>query len=170
MTVKSCDDIYKFLPQPVGKRILQLTTEPIAWWYGQLVGYIMRPTAELSQHLTDIKTSIGFKNPIVSVHIERNSPDSTSFSLKEYMTYAKDFYTKIELTKGPLKIKRVFLVADDDIVTSLKKMYHDFSFITSEKKYSLSPLRDLVTDIFLLAQSDFMVCTFGSEVRIIHAK
>ena len=43
--------------------------DPDAWWVGQMVGYLMRPSQKIQQFLKDAEKTIDFSTPVVGIHV-----------------------------------------------------------------------------------------------------
>ena len=95
--------------------------------------------------------------------------------LKEYMDHVVDYYRQLERVQGPIMIKRVYIASDDSTV--FKEAVHEypqFKFLFDDgvsklagdyrHRYSESSLQGLIQDIFHLSETDFIVCTFSSQV------
>lgn len=53
------------LPPVLAEHLVLLHGDPYAWWFGQLMAYIMRPSKELLDLVGDAKRSLKFRSPIV---------------------------------------------------------------------------------------------------------
>ena len=43
--------------------------DPDAWWVGQMVGYLMRPSQKIQQFLKEAEKTIDFSTPVVGIHV-----------------------------------------------------------------------------------------------------
>ncbi|XP_022252089.1 alpha-(1,6)-fucosyltransferase-like [Limulus polyphemus] len=88
---------------------------------------------------------------------------------EEYMLHVDDFYRRLGLVKN-VNVRRVFVATDDPkVLIECKKKYPNYVFVfnSDEKtRYSNSSLVGVVTDVFLLAHSNFLGCTLSSGVRV----
>ncbi|EEC04309.1 hypothetical protein IscW_ISCW024155, partial [Ixodes scapularis] len=87
---------------------------PFAWWYGQLMSYILRLQTTALKKISDFKTSSGYKHPIVGVHIRRTDKhtEAAFHDVQEYMVQVEDYYAELSLTRRVEK-KRVFVATDE---------------------------------------------------------
>ncbi|UXI15991.1 PAB-dependent polyA-specific ribonuclease subunit PAN3 [Sarcoptes scabiei] len=178
-----------FLPLAIPDKIsLELTTlhgAPFVWFIGQILRYLMRPSEEINDYIRVQKNKLNFRKPIVGVHVRRTDKINTeaSFhSLSEYMNHVEHYYDRLDVfrqRKNPLlpPSERLVYLATDD-VTLWKKEIDPFEkkgykFIgdseisgtaSMNRRYSYDSLKNIILDIWLLSESDFLVCTFSSQV------
>lgn len=53
------------LPEDLAPRLNILHGDPVVWWIGQFLKYMLRPQPITSQMLDDYAKKVGFKKPIV---------------------------------------------------------------------------------------------------------
>lgn len=148
--------------------------EPYAWWYGQCMAYILRLQNSTRRKIDEFKEKHDFKSPVVGIHIRRSDKRSEAayHNKEQYMSYAEDFYMKLSLTAAVPK-KRVFVATDcPEAIAQLKERFTDYTFITDKRSATVAErkkarskktaLFDIVRDIYLLAESDVIVCAFSS--------
>ena len=166
------------IPSDLSDRIQRLHGDPIVWWVSQFLKYLLRPQAELTKMLQDSETRIKFEHPIVGIHVRRTDKVGTEaafHSIDEYMKHVVEYYQEREVKQGhPDPVKRVFVASDDvKVLAECVKKYPDFEFLgdTSIAKsaavpsrYTSSSLKGVITDIHLLSLTDYLVCTFSSQV------
>ncbi|CDW52701.1 alpha (1,6) fucosyltransferase [Trichuris trichiura] len=149
-------------------RLLRLHSYPPAWWTGELVSYLMRYNSEMSDKLEQMATLYNFSYPIVGIHVRRTDKVGTEarfHGLEEYM---------VEVEKCPGQKRKVYIATDDPSVFSeARRTYPNYTFIGSSDvartadlkwRYSDTSLQGIVTDIHFLSLSNFLVCTFSSQV------
>ncbi|XP_064621833.1 alpha-(1,6)-fucosyltransferase-like isoform X2 [Lineus longissimus] len=164
------------VPEDIAPRLTRLHGNPIVWWIGQVCRFLMRPQPRLQKDLDSIREKLGFKNPIVGVHVRRTDKVGTEAAfhkVEEYMLHVEEFYRKYELTK-PVDKRRVYLASDDpSVLPDAKQKYPNYEFIGDieisktaglSSRYSDASLHGIIVDIYLLSLSDFLVCTFSSQV------
>lgn len=182
------------IPADLAPRLMRLHGNPIVWWVGQFLKYLLRPQPETQAMLDTGMQKLGFKRPIVGVHIRRTDKVGTEASLhtvEEYMKWVEEYYRELELVQMVEK-RRVFLASDDPKVKKFN--YHKkLAFITHHlqvidearvkyphyeivgdpnvarmaalsTRYTDSSLYGIILDIHLLSLSDYLVCTFSSQV------
>ncbi|RWS22711.1 hypothetical protein B4U80_00085 [Leptotrombidium deliense] len=172
------------IPEQLSQKLQTLHGAPIAWFIGQIVRFIMRPSPELEDYLNKAKARLKFKTPIVGVHVRRTDKVGTEASyhtLAEYMQFVEDYYNKLELfneRNGVVKKveRNVYLATDEpSIWNSEVKQYEKqgYNFIgdsniaktaSLSNRYSFDSLKNIILDIWLLSESDHLVCTFSSQV------
>lgn len=65
------------IPADLAPRLMKLHGDPIAWWIGQLLKFIMKPQPETKEMLENGRQKLGFKKPIVGLHIRRTDKVGT---------------------------------------------------------------------------------------------
>lgn len=53
------------IPKDLAPKIIRIHGDPIVWWIGQFLKYLLRPQLNTSKMLDEYKEKLGFKNPIV---------------------------------------------------------------------------------------------------------
>ncbi|ETN58391.1 alpha-(1,6)-fucosyltransferase [Anopheles darlingi] len=164
------------IPADLAPRLMKLHGDPIVWWIGQFLKYLLKPTGETQQMLENGKERLGFKKPIVGVHVRRTDKVGTEaafHSIEEYMTAVDDYYDQLEL-KTKVEKRRVFVASDDPkVIDETKSKYPHYEVIGDPNvakmaavstRYTDSSLNGIILDIHLLSLSDHLVCTFSSQV------
>jgi glycoprotein 6-alpha-L-fucosyltransferase len=165
------------LPKEFGSDIIKLVDSPNSWFDSQFSGYILRPQPRLSNYLNDFKRKINYRHPIVGVQVRRTdklSGEAVFHRNSDYMIHVKDFYDKLELTEK-VEQRLVYIASDDpSVLPQLIAEYPEYKFIgdidgskSAEKQetiYTNSSLWGALTDIYLLSETDYIVCTFSSAV------
>ncbi|XP_049525168.1 alpha-(1,6)-fucosyltransferase [Dermacentor silvarum] len=166
------------LPRDVADPLVELHGDPYAWWFGQLMAYIMRPSKRLLELISQAKRKLQFQSPIVGLHVRRTDKESeASFhESEEYMEHAEAFFA----AAGPHVPRRVFVATDEpDVFHELRHRFANYSFVGDEAasaaareprtRYSLRSLLPLARDVLLLSECDLVVCTLSSGVcRVVY--
>ncbi|XP_038075325.1 alpha-(1,6)-fucosyltransferase-like [Patiria miniata] len=164
------------IPEDLSERLMRLHGHPTVWWMGQVLKYILRPQPRLAKDLEMAGQRLGFKHPIVGVHVRRTDKVGTEASfhgIQEYMVHVEEYYLTLERTQ-PITERRVYLATDDaTLLAEAKKVYPQYIFISDNaisqsaglaSRYTENALLGVITDIHFLALSDYLVCTFSSQV------
>uniref|UniRef100_A0A182YJU6 Alpha-(1,6)-fucosyltransferase n=1 Tax=Anopheles stephensi TaxID=30069 RepID=A0A182YJU6_ANOST len=164
------------IPADLAPRLMKLHGDPIVWWIGQFLKYLLKPTGETQQMLENGIERLGFKKPIVGVHVRRTDKVGTEAAfhgIEEYMTAVDDYYDQLELREKVDK-RRVFVASDDPkVIEETKTKYPQYEVIGDPNvakmaavstRYTDSSLNGIILDIHLLSLSDYLVCTFSSQV------
>ncbi|XP_065201965.1 alpha-(1,6)-fucosyltransferase [Planococcus citri] len=164
------------IPEDLSARIIRIHGDPIVWWVGQFLKYLLRPQSNIKRMLSEYEEKLGFKKPIVGVHIRRTDKVGTEaafHALDEYMTEVEEYYRSLQMTQS-VSVKRVYIATDDPKVFEEAKLkYTDYEIIGDAKisksaavnnRYSENSLSGIITDIHLLSLTDYLVCTFSSQV------
>ena len=53
------------VPDDIADRLIRFHGNPAAWWIGQIIQYLTRPQPYLKKAFSDVKSSLGFRHPIV---------------------------------------------------------------------------------------------------------
>lgn len=162
------------LPSTIVEPLVGNHGNPYAWWYGQIVNYAFRLQDSTRQKIEELKAAKGYAHPIVGVHIRQTdkSREAAYHSVEEYMSHVEEYYAKLSLT-APVKEKRVFVATDEPkVVNEIRKKFPDYLVVhnnaSSSQAHNLgarkksSSLFGMISDIHLLAESDFLVCTMSS--------
>ncbi|XP_029825259.2 alpha-(1,6)-fucosyltransferase [Ixodes scapularis] len=162
------------LPSTIVEPLVGNHGSPYAWWYGQIVSYAFRLQDSTLRKIEELKAAQGYAHPIVGVHIRQTdkSREAAYHSVEEYMSHVEEFYAGLSLT-APVEKKRVFVATDEPkVVDQIRKKFPDYLVIhnnlSSSQAHDLgvrsksSSLFGVISDIHLLAESDFLVCTMSS--------
>lgn len=164
------------IPEDLAPRLKRLHGDPITWWVGQFLKYLLRMQPDTQNMLDAGRQKLGFKKPIVGVHVRRTDKVGTEASLhsiEEYMTWVDDYFNKLEMSQSVDK-RRVFLASDDPkVIDEARKKYPNYEIIGDpdvarmaavSTRYTDSSLNGIIMDIHLLSMCDHLVCTFSSQV------
>merc|ERR1711997_1383799 len=76
--------------------------------------------------------------------------------------------------EGKLSKKQVYVASDDPkVLAECRKKFPDYEFLGDQSvsktaavstRYSSNSLKGIITDIHMLSRTDFLVCTFSSQV------
>ncbi|XP_054159027.1 alpha-(1,6)-fucosyltransferase-like [Oppia nitens] len=172
------------IPEELTQSLVQLHGAPIVWFIGQIVSFLMRPSQEMSDYIKKQKERFNFRGPIVGVHVRRTDKIGTEAAfhpLAEYMKFVADYYDRLDLfyerNQTNTKVERlVYLATDDSSLWSKEiKPFEDMGYIfigdsqisqtaSLGRRYSIDSLRNIILDIWLLSETEFLVCTFSSQV------
>lgn len=159
------------IPANIASRLIRLHGNPLAWWVGQIAQYVFRFTPEMINLVILHSNSIQYQKPIIGIHVRRTDKifEAGYQKLSEYMEAADDYVENIETNQvvGEKHAKRIYLASDDLSIKKVKS-YKNFRILSSceqiPPRYSIKDLKGIARDIFLLSISDFLVCTFSSNV------
>lgn len=162
------------VPADLAPRLQKLHGHPLVWWVGQVLKFLMRPQDNIRKVLDDAKERLGFKKPIVGIHVRRTDKVGTEAAfhdIDEYMIKVQQYFDELE--EKP-EVRRVFIASDDPkVITAARSRYPTYEIIGDPKiaetasvsrRYSDVSLHGIIIDIHLLSSSDFLVCTFSSQV------
>nr|XP_037273320.1 alpha-(1,6)-fucosyltransferase-like [Rhipicephalus microplus] len=162
------------LPASFAKDLVANHGEPYAWWYGQILAYIFRLQNSTREFIEDFKIKNDYKHPMVALHIRRTDKkkEAAFHDVAEYMQHAEEFYSSLALRGQPVQ-KRVFIATDDpEVITEIIQKFPEYKVISNrlsaleafdlKARFHNSTLTSVLIDIYLLAESDYLVCTFSS--------
>lgn len=99
--------------------------------------------------------------------------EASYHSVEEYMSAVDAYYDQLEL-KEKVDKRRIYLATDDPkVIADARKKYPHYEILgdpTISKtaavstRYSDTSLQGIILDIHMLSMSDFLVCTFSSQV------
>lgn len=165
------------IPEDLADRIMKLHGHPPSWWVGQFVKYLFRLRPEYQKDVDRRTKEVGFKNPIVGIHVRRSdkvtSREGGLHTIAEYMKWVIEYYDQLEMVQK-VDVRRVYLSTDEpNVIKEAKKLYPNYKIIVNEDaavvanyttRYSDKSLSGLLLDIHLLSKSDFLICTFSSHI------
>ncbi|XP_016317189.1 alpha-(1,6)-fucosyltransferase-like [Sinocyclocheilus anshuiensis] len=164
------------IPEDLAPRLQRLHGDPSVWWVSQFVKYLVRPQAWLEKEIQETCVKLGFKHPIIGVHVRRTDKVGTEAAfhpIEEYMVHVEEQFQYMA-QRGHVDKKRVYLATDDpSLLQEAKTKYTDYEFISDNSiswsaslhnRYTENSLRGVILDIHFLSQTDFLVCTFSSQV------
>lgn len=112
------------------------------------------------------------------IHVRRTDKIGTEaafHSLDEYMQHVDEYYNQLEL-KQDVPVRRIYLASDDPkVLIDAKSKYPNYEVLGDPNisksaaistRYSDSSLFGIINDIHMLAMSDYLVCTFSSQVSL----
>ncbi|CAG9765491.1 unnamed protein product [Ceutorhynchus assimilis] len=166
------------IPEDLAPRLTRLHGDPIVWWVGQILKYLLRPQEKTSNLIQQAMDKLGYKRPIVGVHVRRTDKVGTEAAfhrLEEYMMEVDEYYAQLALKQpNDVIVKRVYLASDDPkVLLEAKSKYPEYDIVCDPQvskmaavstRYSDTSLFGIIYDIHMLAMSDFLVCTFSSQV------
>uniref|UniRef100_A0A8C6NI20 Alpha-(1,6)-fucosyltransferase n=2 Tax=Nothobranchius furzeri TaxID=105023 RepID=A0A8C6NI20_NOTFU len=164
------------VPEDLAPRLQRLHGDPSVWWVSQFVKYLVRPQAWLEKEIQQSTAKLGFKHPIIGVHVRRTDKVGTEAAfhpIEEYMLHVEEQF-QLLARRVQVDKKRVYLATDDpSLLQEAKNKYPDYEFISDNSiswsaglhnRYTENSLRGVILDIHFLSQTDFLVCTFSSQV------
>ncbi|XP_045211518.1 alpha-(1,6)-fucosyltransferase-like [Mercenaria mercenaria] len=171
-------DLQRTLPKYITDVIEHFHSNPSLWWAGQIATYILRPNKRLQHLIAKKKRELRFQNVSVGLHVRRTDKISEALyhNLTEYMKFAEKWYIAYEKRAGKTGIRRKIYLATDDpsVVTEARRDFPDYIFINDinstiaannrKTRYQFSSLIDILLDIYLLSECDYLVCTMSSNV------
>lgn len=164
------------IPADIANRLNKLSDEPLAWWTGQVIDITIKYLPKYQKILNEKLTILKFKHPIVGVHIRRT--DQLDFfpahALQKYMRHVDEYFDQLELTQE-IDQRRIYLATDDPaIIRKMGKLYPHYEILSNLKasqlaknltsRLSTESLTGIITDLYLLSNCDFVVCTFSSNI------
>ena len=110
------------------------------------------------------------------MHIRRTDKVGTEaafHSLSEYMSYVDEYFDQLEMVEK-IDQRRIYLASDDPkVIDEARKNYPQYEVIGDPEvaknaavstRYTDSSLNGIMLDIDLLSKTDYLVCTFSSQV------
>lgn len=168
------------IPADIAPRLKRLHGDPIVWWVGQFFKFLLRPQHNTQEMLNQGLEKLGWKKPIVGVHVRRTDKIGTEASLhelNEYMSHVEDYFRTLETNSNGTVIRvprRVFLASDDfKVIEQARNQYPDYEILGDPEvaktagvstRYTDNSLNGIIFDIHALSLCDYLVCTFSSQV------
>ncbi|XP_013793921.1 alpha-(1,6)-fucosyltransferase-like isoform X2 [Limulus polyphemus] len=164
------------IPQDLSDRLIRIHGNPVVWWIGQFLKYLLRPQEGLAMFLKHAEEKMNLKHPVVGVHVRRTDKVGTEAAfhgIEEYMEFVEDYYKQLEL-KQSVEERRVYLATDDPkLLEESRQKFPKYTFFGDPAiaksaaigtRYSSDALKGIIMDIHFLSKCDYLVCTFSSQV------
>lgn len=166
------------IPELFSSKLTKLHGDPAVWWIGQLEKYLLRPQPQLIAEFEADLNKLDFRHPIVGVHVRRTDKVGTEAEfhpIENYVKSAEDFYKRQEVLEGKeISERRIYLLTDEpSLFEEAKQKFPHYIFIGNQEasinasvktRFSDESLRGLLSGIHFITQTDFLVCTFSSNV------
>ncbi|CAG2168227.1 unnamed protein product, partial [Oppiella nova] len=139
-------------------------SQPLSLFIGLLLRYLMRPTLELSRYYDNYKQRIQWKHPIVGPHVRRTDKlwvEAKYHSMDEYIKYVDQLVylatdePNVWLNELSPYIERQIEFTGDPHIS--RKAFNNI-------RNSYESIRDLIVEVLVLSECDYIVCTFSSNV------
>ncbi|RXG59715.1 Alpha-(1,6)-fucosyltransferase [Armadillidium vulgare] len=164
------------IPKDISERLIRFHGNPTVWWVGQFLKYMLRFQPKTQAMIDSMRESMGFKTPVVGIHIRRTDKVGTEaafHSVEEYMERAEEYYKLVSLS-DPNIVRRVYIASDDPkVITEARNKFPNYTIYGDPNvsktaavstRYTDASLRGIIADIYFLSLSDYLVCTFSSQV------
>ncbi|CAG7835828.1 unnamed protein product [Allacma fusca] len=166
------------IPADIADRLEKVHGEPHIWWVGQFMKFLLRLQPQFQNIIDSHVSKLGVSSPTVGIHVRRTDKIGTEaslHSLKEYMVHAEEYFSIMEKVHGQVK-RRVFIASDEpSVIAEAMNSYPrpEWEILGDAKvaqsasmgqRYNGAGLVGILKDVFVLAECDFVVCTFSSQV------
>ncbi|KAK4882687.1 hypothetical protein RN001_006006 [Aquatica leii] len=164
------------VPEDLFVRLKTIHGNPTVWWIGQLLKYIWKPNNLTTNYINGKTKKLDMKSPIVGVHIRRTDKiinEAKYIAIEEYMKKVDEYYSLIEIKSNVTK-RRVYIATEDfNVITEAKTKYPHYEIFYNENIpkipktnpiHSNDNILDVILDIHVLVNSNFLVCTFSSNI------
>ncbi|XP_042856790.1 alpha-(1,6)-fucosyltransferase-like [Penaeus japonicus] len=164
------------IPKDFAGRLVNAHSDPFAWWMGQFFQYSMRLTGAFQDYVEKLGARLGYKGPIVGVHVRRTDKlnrEARLIKLEEYMEAVDDFFDDLEV-REKVATRRIYLATDDPrVLQEAKKKYPNYELVFNEESVATASIRlrsseanikHFMADIYFLSRSDFLVCSMSSNI------
>lgn len=112
------------------------------------------------------------------MHVRRTDKVGTEAAfhgIEEYMAEVDEYYNQLEMKQNVDK-RRIYLASDDPkVLADARNKYPHYEILGDpsisktaavSSRYSDTSLNGIIVDIHMLSMSDFLVCTFSSQVSL----
>lgn len=167
--------LFTAVPSDLLPRLKKAFEEPQAWWSSQISKYLLRLKPEYQKIINDTMDRIGFKNPIVGLHIRRGNKitEAAYQPIEKYMDYADEYFDILEFTEKVDK-RRVYIATDEpEVVREAMRKYPNYNILSNHElitaeaqKYENTNFSSLpiIIQSRLLAKCDYFVFTMSSNL------
>ena len=171
-----------FLPPAIPKEFADAITsfhgDPLVWWIGQFLKFILRPTKSTKAFLNRKRNSYTESQHQVGIHIRRTDKlekEANFYPIETYIESAKKYFEYMDLkNRNNTKRKVVYIASDDpEVFDECRTKYPEYTFLgdastarsaATDSRYNFNSLQKLFTDVYMLSLSEFIVCTFSSNL------
>ena len=165
-------DIVNAIPVDIANILVKYHGRPLIWWAGQFMKYIVRLQPWLAHHVENKKKILS--HPIVGIHVR--TTDRTAklhFSLELYIAGAENFFHNISS-----KDVKTFIATDTrEFVKQARKKFPNSGIYTisentqtayfnTTQRMNKASLTGVITDLYLLSYTDYLVCALSSNVAM----
>ncbi|CAL8087485.1 unnamed protein product [Orchesella dallaii] len=171
------------IPSDIATRLERVSSEPAIWWTGQFANYVLRLKPEGKRMITAVKIQTRFPKKsntsvTVGVHVGRMKKfgmEANPYPLEEYKVHMENYLTVRDKVEGnPLK-RNVFLaknnlkrLQDQDGRKLNRKSIRSSRNESNQRDYQLynllsNEMAGTATDMFLLAECDYVMCSDSSN-------
>ncbi|CAL8116600.1 unnamed protein product [Orchesella dallaii] len=174
-------------PPEFESRLGKVSNDPLIWWAGQFMAYVMRLRPDTEKSIREAKRKMreGMRYndssiiPI-GIHVRRTDKlikEAEYYPLKAYLSHVERHLRLREKIEGKAISGHIFLASDEPKVieearklekNSCKwKLWANESIAKDAEKVNnrfRSGMLGILMDVMLLADCDFVVCTFSSSI------
>lgn len=164
-------------PADLGEKLKGLHSSPGVWWVAQLAKYVSKYQPKVHEMLGRELVRMGVRNgPIVGVHVRRTDKifEAAFHNLTEYMVHVEDYFAGLDKKYGKTFKRRIFLATDEPAVLKEAQLAYPQYEIAQDmrgaetasvdKRLSGDGLDEVLIDIHTLYHTDYLVCTFSSNI------
>ncbi|CAL8116624.1 unnamed protein product [Orchesella dallaii] len=178
--------IPRAVPSEILSRLDIVSSNPVMWWVGQFATYVLRPTPETERIERKAKANRrprDFQKNITTIGIHVRGTDkldseAKSYPLEEYFKQVEIHLAIKERIEGFPITAHIFLATDEPKVIQeagkLEQKYNGTWIIwanesaakeasTSFSRFE-SGIMGILIDVLVLADCEFVVCTFSSNI------
>nr|XP_027200307.1 alpha-(1,6)-fucosyltransferase-like isoform X1 [Dermatophagoides pteronyssinus] len=177
------------IPEQLRTKLEQITRFPFVVFLGSILSYILRMNNEFEQKFRQYQNRIKFRTNdddiIIGIHVRRTDKlrwEGKYHSLGDYMKIVQRIYDRIDVQdaitgkKMEKRERKVYLATDDinvwqkEVPEYIRKGYRFLgdSKITKSasvnNRFSLESFEGFIIDVLSLSYTDYLVCTFSSQV------
>ncbi|XP_018645488.1 unnamed protein product [Schistosoma mansoni] len=170
------------LPINMNAELLRLHEAPYVWFAGQLAAYILRPRPQFAQLINATLKSFKMSgDPVVGVHIRRTDKvgvclyTSLEYGMMHFIVNCSESWQCMFRINNSIQIKRSIYLATDDpnVFTQFPNSHPNYILYGSPGRSHSADLKirktynswnNAIIDVIALSMTDFLVCTFSSNI------
>lgn len=163
------------IPAHLQNKIRHIHDNPFLWWTSQVVKYVFRLRPSVLKRVQKISDE---HHPIAGVHVRRTDKlksEAKFHDIEEYMAHVEEYFShqKIESGTNLYQERHIFLASDDNhVLQDARKRYPEYTIWgyhiqqrQSHRRVACrQELKQLVDTLHQLSQTDYLVCTFSSNM------
>ena len=159
----------------------------LLWWRSQLLAFVLRPTTATQLAISEARVALGLSQPYIGMHIRRGAKwrEAPFVDVERYVDAARA-HADLAEARGLPRPRDVFVATDAvDVVETLERDFADagFRWVYRQETYRHSEANvtwgieirrrwkaastdaiDFIRDVWMLAESDYVVCTYSSNI------
>ncbi len=166
------ETLVPYLPADIADRIIRLSPDPVVWFVGQFARFLMRPNAHFQEALDSMPGSVQ-----AGIHVRRTDKwyENDYVDTDMYLDVVQERFDIQDAKVGTGETKTLFVASDEpDVIKEIQRKRPNYKILSNASyassanwlitRYSDASVEAIISDVHMLARSDFLACTLSSNV------